>query len=183
MTPFVPTLAELRPDARFVVLIRDCFSWMDSLLEHWTRVARDVPGEAGLVVPGAPTNDWATVSSQLRAGRPSAGLAATLVKTWAETYTRLLAEVPGDRTLVVRTEDIHASGPRLGALCGVDPATLRMDARRNVAPGRRGVLAALPQDIVVREAERWCAPLSEEYWGPEWRALATRVPAWARADP
>ena len=37
LTPFAGTLASLYSDARFVLLIRDCFSWLDSRVEHVVR--------------------------------------------------------------------------------------------------------------------------------------------------
>ena len=30
-------------------------------------------------------------------------------------------------------------------------------------------------DHVLAEAERWCAPLMRELWGPDWRTLVNRV--------
>jgi hypothetical protein len=181
LTPFVPDLADLYPDARFVVLIRDCFSWMDSLLEHWARVNRAAPeavGTAGLADTGIRVT-WATVSDQLRRAKPSLGLAAALTKAWSSTNTRLLADAPADRTLVIRTDDLDAAGPRLASFCEVELATLRLGARVGVAPSRQGVLAAVPPAFARREAERWCSRLMEEFWGPGWRELDARVGAWA----
>jgi hypothetical protein len=120
---------------------------------------------------------WVSVEGTLREGRATAGLAVALLRTWATTNTRLLADAPAARTLLVRTEDLDAAGPRLAAFCGVDPASLRPGLRWNVAPDRYGVLADVPPELMVSEAERWCAPLMEEHWGPEWRALVARIPA------
>ena len=38
-----------------------------------------------------------------------------LLRTWATGNTRLLTEAPAARTLVVRTEDLDGTGPRLAA--------------------------------------------------------------------
>ena len=184
LTPFVTQLAALHPRARFVVLIRDCFSWMNSLLEHWARVTQRVPeGRAdtleasGIYELPDVVRSWFTVEGQLREGRATAGLAASLLRTWGTTYPRLLAEVPEGRTLVIRTDDIDTSALQLAEFCAVDPATLRPGLHWNVGPSRQGVLGAVPQALVLREAERWCTPLMERYWGPEWRDLVARIPA------
>jgi hypothetical protein len=165
------------------VMIRDCFSWVDSLLEHWARVAARVAASrsASFVRTGMDdvpevVRSWVTVEGQLRAGRATAGLAVAMLRTWATSYTRLLAAAPDDRTLVLRTEDLDASGPQLAALCAVDPSTLRPGLHWNAAPSRLGVLAAVAPALLVSEAERWCAPLMEQHWGPQWRELVTRIP-------
>jgi hypothetical protein len=184
LTPFVPQLTDLYPRARFVVLMRDCFSWVDSLLEHWARIAMRTMERrpersdlAGISAIPRVVRSWVSVEGQLREGRANAGLAVALLRAWASGYDRLLAEAPPARTLVVRTEDLDAAGPRLAAFSGVDLATLRSGLRWNVSPSRHGVLANVPPELLVIEAERWCAPLMEQHWGPEWRALVARIPA------
>jgi len=184
LTPFVPQLTDLYPRARFVVLMRDCFSWVDSLLEHWARIAArtmdrrpDLPDLSGVSAIPSVVRSWVSVEGQLREGRATAGLAVGLLRTWATGNTRLLTEAPAARTLVVRTEDLDGTGPRLAAFCGVDLAMLRPGLRWNASPSRQGVLANVPPELLVSEAERWCAPLMEQHWGPEWRALVARIPA------
>ena len=184
LTPFVPQLTDLYPRARFVVLLRDCFSWVDSLLEHWARIAirtldrrPELPDLSGISAIPSVVRSWVSVEGQLREGRATAGLAVALLQTWAATNTRLLTEAPAARTLGVRTEDLDEAAPRLAAFCGVDVATLRPGLRWNASPNHHGVLANVPPELMVSEAERWCAPLMEQHWGPEWRALVARIPA------
>ena len=190
LTPFVPQLADLYPRAHFVVLIRDCFSWVDSLLEHWSRLATRITDTHGHRFESADLDEvpnvvktWASVEGQLLRGQSNAGLAVALLRAWATTYTRLLDEVPEERTLILRTDDIDTAAQRLAALCRVDAGTLRLDERRNVGPHRAGVLDGVPVAVALREAERWCAPLMEQFWGTDWRATATRVPAWSAPSP
>jgi len=184
LTPFVPQLADMYPRARFVVLLRDCFSWVDSLLEHWARIAMRTmdqrpgsPDLSGISTVPSVVRSWVSVEGQLREGRATAGLAVALLRTWAATNTRLLADAPAARTLLVRTDDLDAAGPDLAALCGVDLAQLRPGLHWNAASSRHGLLANVPPELLVSEAERWCAPLMEQHWGPEWRTLVARIPA------
>jgi hypothetical protein len=182
LTPFVPQLAELYPRARFVVLIRDCFSWVDSVLEQWARIAVRQPDSLRQRLELTGVSDvpdivksWMLVEQQLRSGRATAALSASLLRTWATTNTRLLAAVPDGRALVLRTDDIDTAGARLAEFCQVDPSTLRSGERRNVAPFRAGVVGAVPAEVASREADRWCAPLMERYWGSEWRGFVDRM--------
>ena len=185
---FVPELARMYPRARFVVLLRDCFTWMDTRIEKWLRSGEtltDLSDWAGphrfldwgvqFAVP--PTPDDAPLVDR---GLPPVG---SLAKRWGETYAQVLASAPPDRTLVLRTEDIDTSLARLATFAGVDVSTLRAGVRRNSVRDREHLFAHVAHDHIVREAERYCAPVMQEFWGPDWRVLAHRVPGWDTVTP
>jgi hypothetical protein len=182
LSPLVPEIADVYPRARFLLLIRDCFSWMDSVLEHWAR--------SGFAFSREPQNVW-ELYLQVKYGHtsneylPEDGALASmdlpavgvLMRVWAESNSRLLLEVPPDRLLVVRTEDIDASGERIARFCSVDSSELCI-GDRNLAPLRQGILAGVPPAHAVHQAELHCASLMERFWGCDWQDLATRVPDW-----
>jgi hypothetical protein len=174
MSVFAGTLAHLYADAKIVLLIRDCFSWLDSAadqrqravdadvtqrylhakyLRHGDQFASDevVLEEAGLV----PISSW--------------------LQSWAEVNQRVLDAVPPDRLLVVRTEDLDASAEVLARFAGVPESTVRpMHANRNPSP--TGLLGQVPAEFVLERAREYCAPLMERFWGTDWCDLATRLP-------
>jgi hypothetical protein len=188
LTLFVPELARMYPRARFVVLVRDCFTWMDTRIEKWLRNGETLTdlsdwagpyrwADYGVKFAVEPTPDDAPL---VHRGLPSVG---SLAKRWGAAYEGVLACSPPDRTLVVRTEDLDTSLERLAEFAGVDVATLRAGVRRNSVATREHLFSRLAHDHVVREAERYCAPVMEEFWGPDWRALAHRVPGWDAVTP
>ena len=183
LSPFVPELAELYPRARFVVMIRDCFSWMDTRLEKWLRSGVNLTTtddlraqfrwtEYGVVYAVAPSPEDAPLVDR---DLPPVG---TLAKRWAAAVSDVLTTAPPDRTLVVRTEDIDTSIERLAQLCSVDASTLVRGVHRNAAPRRERLLSQVSREHVLHQAEQWCAPLMEQFWGPEWRMLVDRVSGW-----
>jgi hypothetical protein len=179
--PFVPDLRALYPDAQFVVLIRDCFSWLDSMVEHWIRTdSRGGPRNkqplrralfAGADAPSAAADDRALTER----GYPPVG---AMLERWSTTYTTLIADDPEHRTLVLRTEDLDGAREQLAAFCRVAPSTLATSVRRNAATRREGLLAEVPVRHVIAEAERACGPVMQQFWGDSWTELVTRVAAW-----
>jgi len=181
LTLFVPELARMYPRARFVVLLRDCFTWMDTRIEKWLRSGEtltDLTDWAGPYRWDDYGVKWAVTPSPedgplVERGLPPVG---SLAKRWGETHADLLAVAPRDRTLVLRTEDIDTSLERLAEFCGVDVSTLTPGVHRNALASRERLLARVSRDHVVREAERHCTPVMEQYWGPDWRTLVHRTP-------
>ena len=172
LTPFVATLADLHPDAKFVLTIRDCFSWLDSRLEH----LRSRPPDRDLYVAAqyARFDDgFAPEELVLR----DAGLRpiAAYFRGWAAYNDLVLASVPKDRLLVVRTEDLDTSADVLAQFVGVPASTVRpAHANRNESP--TGFLGQIPTSFIVERAREHCGPLMERYWGAEWCNLSARLP-------
>jgi hypothetical protein len=188
LTPFVADLARLYPRARFVVLVRDCFTWMDwrvrkwlhhgltpTNLSDWAGQHRAAEWSVYFAVPPAPED-----APLMERGLAPVG---SMAKRWGETLADVLAAAPAERTLVLRTEDIDTSFEQLAAFCGVDVSTLVRGLHRNAVPRREHLLAQISHDHILREAERYCAPVMEQYWGPDWRTLAHRVPGWDVVSP
>lgn len=172
LTPFVGTLATLHGDAKFVLTIRDCFSWLDSRVEH---LVRNPPGRGIYVAAQFERFDdgYAPEEAVLR----DAGLRpiGAYLRGWAASNDLVLAAVPSERLLVVRTEDLGASTEVLARFAGVPGSTVRsVHANRNDAPS--GFLAQVPAGFIVERAREHCGPLMERYWGADWSELRTRLP-------
>jgi Sulfotransferase domain len=179
LSPFAGTLATQYPDARFVLLIRDCFSWLDSRVEK--NVGR--PGYVGSAIYAARygrfDDHFAPEESVLR----DAGLRpiASYLRAWADVSERVLRGVPAERLLVVRTEDLDSSAGLLARFAGVPVASVK-PAHANHRTRRSGLLADVPASFVVEQAQEHCAGLMERYWGQEWCRLGERLPP-ARMSP
>jgi hypothetical protein len=171
---FAGPVAKLYPDARFVLLMRDCFSWLDSRIEHVLRLPHDdiTPFHANRFARYSDVHDPVEAPLQDAGVRPI----ASYLRSWVEISQGVLDAVPSDRLLVIRTEDLDTSGPALGRLLGIDPSTIRR-VHGNHHPVRAGLLARIPQQHVVEQAQELCAPLMQRFWGDDWIRLADRLPA------
>ena len=173
---FIPELAGLFPDARFVLTIRDCFSWLDSAVDAHARgvpppgVFREYRGARFNPHPG----DVGSGDDVL--AEHAVPPVLTLLRHWASANKKRLADAPADRTLVIRTEDLDASASVLAAFSGADPDAV-CPSHANVTSRRLGLLAAVPTERVLDCAEGLCAPIMEQYWGSGWRDLMSRIGA------
>jgi hypothetical protein len=176
LSPFAGTAARMYRRAQFVLLIRDCFSWLDSRVETTARyqLADDAFYRARFMLHEDP---FAPEEAPLRA----AGVLplASYLRAWAETNDEVLDRVPADRLMVVRLEDLDASIASLADFVGVPPSTLRVQ-HSNEAPSRTGLLGEIPRSFVLERVEEFCIPHMERFWGEDWRALAERLPLAAR---
>jgi hypothetical protein len=174
LTPFAGTLAEMHRNARFVLMVRDCFSWLDSRIE---KNLRDGSEHAALLGPwfaalyGPDDHDFAPEEAVLR----DVGLrpVASYLRAWSAVTEGVMRAVPTDRLLVVRTEDLDTSLDRIAEFADV-PASTMTPRRSNQLGSRTGVLEQVPVDYLSARARELCTPLMERYWGPEWPQLADR---------
>ena len=176
LTPFAGTLALLYPDAKFVLTIRDCFSWLDSRVEQFIRNTSFRGGYAD-----AQYRRFHEAFAPEEAVLRDAGLwpIAAYLRGWAAYNELVLASVPPDRLLVLRTEDLGDSASVLAQFVGGPATTVRTShANRNVAPS--GFLGKVPTPFIVDRAREHCATLMERYWGEDWCELSARLPATQR---
>lgn len=156
-------LAEFH-DARFVLTIRDPFSWLDSAMDHtmssrhWSRTDR-----AYLEFWFDTNHDrYSPHDEFLRdLGLPSVDghLAA-----WTRHNEAALHAVPAERLLVVETAAITQSLPEIAAFAGIAPEHVHRRFRaRGVARARHGVLARIDPAYVAERIEANCGALLHRF--------------------
>jgi hypothetical protein len=177
LNPFAGVLADLFVDARFVLALRDCFSWLDSRIE-WD--FRHSGSSVAMFEPirNALYHDFPDEYAPEEAPLRDAGLrpVASYLRVWTRQNENVLRGVPGERLCVVRTEDLDRSADRLARFAGVAEGTVvPVHANQNVL--RTGLLAGVPRDFVVARAQEHCAELMHAHWGSDWLELASRLPS------
>ncbi len=160
------------PEARFVFSIRDCYSWLDSILnqllgrdqgdyecqfQRWygdslTREAHK-DGEQVLEEHGLwPLDSW--------------------FRFWNEHNTGVLNLVPSDRLLIVRTPEIRQDIPRMADFLGVSVETL--DASRShehKVAKKFGLLSRIDEACLSEGVDKHCKDLMERFF-PEIQQLS-----------
>jgi hypothetical protein len=175
MAVYAGPLAQMYPDAKFVLLIRDCFSWLDSVVDQQIRSlekgkvwdsyfrAKNLQHDDQFAPEEAPLQDAGLIPI------------AAWFRGWAAMNQSVLGAVPADRLLVVRTEDLDGSVATLARFAGVPESTVQpVHANRNPSPS--GLLGALPVPFVLERAREHCGPIMETYWGADWCDLRERLP-------
>jgi hypothetical protein len=169
------------PQAKFVLTIRDCYSWLDSMFnqllgrEHSEYRTQFHRWYAESLSPGTHES-----GDRVLAERGLWPLDLWL-RGWHLHNSRMLDLVPSDRLFVVRTQDIRQEIPRMAEFMGVPPETL--DAGRShayKADAKFKLLSELDADYLHERVQARCGDLMKKYF-PEVRGLSD-IPGYRPQD-
>ena len=168
----IDILLEEYPDARFVLTIRDCYSWLNSLLNHimsqpqaspeWQQL-RDVRCRA-MEFSHAPQEVW------LRAR----GLHTLdgYLSSWAVHNQTVVDRVPAERLLIIRTHEIRARADEIARFAGLPLGSVSHEhshAFKN--SNKKDLIAEIDRDFLEKKVDQHCRPLLRRFF-PEIKSLA-----------
>lgn len=164
------TLVEEFDDALFLLTIRDCYSWLDSFINHSLRhkasekflalralrfkadIFTHPPEEQLLAVKGLYTLDG-------------------YLSYWAEHNQKVIATVPADRLMVVRTDKITQSAHEIACFAGLTAESVRLEKSHAFkAPKKYGILHEIDRDHLEGKVQQYCAPLMQQFF-PEIKSI------------
>ncbi len=170
---FLEILLDEFPDARFILTIRDCYSWLESVwgqflrlpqresMVFWSRMRdayyrpdrfQHAPEERVLADHGLYTLDG-------------------YLSFWERHNAQVLTLVPSERLLVVRTHEIQRDAGRIASFLGVPAESLDPSrSHLNRAQSTRGLLWQIDPGFVERKADLYCRALMARFF-PEIRSL------------
>jgi hypothetical protein len=168
----VAPLSRACPGKRFILTIRDVYSWCDSWIDH--NINQPADGSSPWSVldrlrlhadDTPPTRFDEPLSTR---GFPPL---ECYFRLWAEHNARVLEAVEPGRLLVVRTDEIAGRIPDLATWAGVPTGSLHADQSWLFrAPEKHNVLAELDASYVRETADRICGSLMREHFpGVVWR--------------
>lgn len=161
---FLDVLVNLFPDARFILTLRDPFSWVDSFINH--QLSRSAPHKWPLL------RDLRFQANAFIHPPEEAVLAENELYTldgyfsyWASHNRTVLDTVPPERLLVVRTHEISERTSEISAFAGV-PAAAANQQRSHVNRARRRyhLLNQIDGAHIHERAEAHCQSLMREYF-------------------
>jgi hypothetical protein len=143
------------PDSRFVLTIRDCRGWLDSILDNNMiyRRSHDRYTARWHDLLFEPHRFSYTKHDAPLAERGLYPLDAYL-NYWAASNRRVIDEVPSDRLLIVRMAEIPSRLDDLAGFFGIAPGSLDLNGSHlNMTPRRLGILAMLDDDYINARIE------------------------------
>ena len=160
------------PDARYVLTIRDCYSWLDSLCNHILR-RRDNKDPRWLRLPLL----WPPPEPMIHAPEEQVlkenGF-ATLDRQfswWTRRIGNVLTKVPAARLLVVRTDEITKRVLEIADFCGLPHHAVRTERSHAFAhPEKIGFLRQMDRAFVEAKVEKHCREFMTRFF-PEIRSL------------
>ena len=156
---FVPQLVEIFPESRFLLLVRDCRAWINSMINDelyvrstpgypmWRVVFEQYLGPAG----GCPPEERVLEELELAP-------LECYVAFWTGEITSIMDAVPSGRLLVVRTEDLSREVATVAGFFGM-PAPAPGAPHSYRAAGTRDVLAGIDPGHLDRVLAR-AAPVT-----------------------
>jgi sulfotransferase family protein len=170
-------LSRACPEKKFILTIREVYSWCDSWIDH------------NLNRPPDPASPWSALD-RIRLGVDAARATkfdvpllergghplACYFQLWTDHNRRVLETLAPDRVLLLETGQIAKRMRDIADWAGVPVETLRSDRNRLfTAPKKHRVLATLDRAYVQDTADRLCGPLMSRYfpnvsWNGEQRA-------------
>jgi len=123
----IDVLAELFPDAKFIGLMRDPFSWVNAQVNYFT-----LPEHQALTSPELPSGFPCDLPRGVNSAKTELiqnfpRYAESIIAHWANSTRTMLAQLPRERSLIVRTHEIAMRVDDLARFIGVLVATLRRD--------------------------------------------------------
>ena len=160
------------PGARFVLTIRDCYSWLNSTLNHSLRYrgvsprqrvkARDFAFQRDGFVH-APEERWLRDGGFYTLDGYFSG--------WAAHNRRVLAAVPPEQLLVVRTDRIRHCAHEIADFAGLPRQVIRPHRTHEFQnPDKKEIIRQLDRDFLERKVEQHCRPLMTQFF-PEIKTL------------
>lgn len=168
MTPFVSVLARQFPEAKFILLLRDAYSWLYSTLNiHLPQAKPDglrdavrKPWIARYGFGRVPYQDGDQVLKE-RGLPPVAGY----LSHWAEMYNRVLTHVPPERLLLLYTYEISSSLDKLASFLDVPIATLEPErSKSSVKESKNRLLFEIDRDYLDAQIDQHCRVLMDRYF-------------------
>jgi len=166
---FCDVLAEVFPQAKFILTVREPHSWLRSILDQ------DIKNPRSKYLHSDALREWATLHD-LYFGRPpeqyaprEEALAEHGLRTldgylsyWARHNRKVLDTVPRERLLVIRTRRISDSLDRIAAFAGVPAQTLDAEqSHANKAPEKHGLLSKIDEKYIQEKIAEHCSHVTD----------------------
>jgi Sulfotransferase domain len=167
----VPFLAREFPDARFVLTVRDCYSWLNSEFKRVLNVPINEPQRIKLRKFLYDPND--KVHAPEERILKDAGLFAldSYLGRWAAHNEQVLTSVPQERLLVVRTDQIAPRANEIADFAGLPRHAVRAErTHENRSPLKRAFIRELDPDFLEKKVAEHCGSWMRQYY-PEIKSL------------
>jgi len=162
---YLDILAEQYPDAKFIATIRDCYSWLDSALNMFLLL--DIPdwmidfGSRAFGVNITPE----MFGSRENLMRALPSILDGILGYWARGTQLIVDNLPKDRSLVIKTDEISNSLGKIAGLLGIPESTLVRDKSHLFkAVSKFNIVHDMESNLLEEKFEEHCAPLMRKYF-------------------
>lgn len=152
-------------DARFLLTIRNCFSWLKSLCDHiqrspsmpeyWIRY-RDYRFRPDLYPHPK--------EEQILKDNGLYSLDGYLAY-WSRHNRKVLATVPSEKLMILKTNEINSRACDIVKFAGLpDTALALKNSHKNSNTTKNSIFCSIPKDYIEEKVQRHCGDLMEQYF-------------------
>jgi hypothetical protein len=172
----IETVLREFPDARFILTVRDCYTWLDSVVNHqlrfpevgqeWQRMRNYRFGKSGFVY--AP-------SEKILQEKGLYPLESYL-SLWAMHNNEVIAKIPPEKLLIVRTDQIKKRAYEIADFCGLPRRSVCLERTHEFQNKTKQLsLRQIDRAYLERLVEKHCRPLMTRFF-PEIKSLDDTKP-------
>lgn len=169
---FIDILVNQFSEAKFILTIRDCYSWLESMITqrlfmHQFEKFYIKHGFKGVDDLCFKTEQPHTPEEKILADHELYTLDGYF-SHWQKHNSKILTTVPKDRLLVVKTSEINQNIDKMDNFLGITPSTLLTGVHRNVRKKVKGekldILSQIDKDFLEEKANFHCKALMDQYF-------------------
>lgn len=163
---FVAEIVEALPQAKFILTLRDPYSWLESAFnqslgrpanEHWTLLRK--------IVYGPLPEQFAPEEQVLQ--QHGLYTLQSYLNRWAERIEIVQRYVPHDRLLILHTKNIKTSTEQIADFCGVKAQELAAHRGHQFTARKKfGLLEQIDPNYLRTHVEARCGALLTQYFSP-----------------
>ena len=162
---YLDILADEYPEARFICLIRDCYSWLDSYINHLMEPEREVI-QSREIYNGSPFDlPRGSLKEREELVNNFHKYIDTPLSFWANSYTDMIEKLPHGRSLIVKTQEISDKVDDIANFIGIPPQSLiNENSHLNKSEKKIHILHKLDYDFLKVKFDTHCSALMEKYF-------------------
>ena len=165
---FVESLVDQFPEAKFILTIRDAYSWLDSCLNHQLNNVLRTEDKAFW----SDYRDFCFRSEPCKHAAQEKLLAQYHLYTldgylsyWRRVNEKILATIPPERLLIVRTVEIKQSIDKIAQFLHIPVETLnRSRSHLYKAKKKFDLLRQIDRDFLEQKVEFYCQDIMSQYF-------------------
>ncbi|MCC6544206.1 MAG: helix-turn-helix domain-containing protein [Nitrospirae bacterium] len=162
---YIDILQEEFPDAKFICLIRDCYSWVNSFVNYFVvpereaMQSRELPNGMPFDIPRGSMEAKNELVNNFHK------YIDVPLSFWASSYRVMLEKLPPGRCMLIRTHELSQKINDIADFIGVSPDTLIKErSHLNKAKYTVNILRNLDRDFLKEKFSEHCSDLMEKYF-------------------
>ncbi len=164
----LPELVRLYPESRYILPIRDCYSWLESWINHELGrdpVLADWYDWRDLVFGGGGATPADTPAEEKVLGEFGLRPLRAYLRYWSDHNAFVLNSVPPHRLLVIRTREIKESVGAIAEFLGIRAGTLDQARSHQFQRTMRiPILSTLPEGYLDELVSEHCKQLMQRFY-------------------